>query len=183
MTTPHNSPPQHLARVLAFTPEDIHANRHGRLSAAQAARLRGQRTRSLWIALAVVLGMALVATTLLYGGRHAGAGDTPSPILTVLGIAVMLLNAVIVAIFAQHWRRQTRALALATSDDAVRRVQGTPTLTVRVIAKRAALYLVQIGETELSVAREVFEAFRAKQTYTIYLMNYTGALLSAETES
>jgi hypothetical protein len=181
MTT--TTPPEQLARVLAFTPDDLHANRGGRLSAAQAARLRGQRTRSLWIALAVVLGMALVATTLLYGGRHAGTGDTPSPILTVLGIAVMLLNAVIVAIFAQHWRRQTHALALAQSDNAVRRVHGTPTLTVRVVAKRAALYVVQIGETELSVAREVFEAFRAKQAYTVYLLNYTGALLSAEMEA
>jgi len=80
-----------LSEALQFTEEDIAANREGRLSPAQQARLRRGFRRTLIAGIIGIIVIGLGATTLIFLGQQNN-----SMVLVVLGIALTVLNAFIV---------------------------------------------------------------------------------------
>src|SRR5690606_34829136 len=80
-----------LSEALQFTEEDIAANREGRLSPAQQARLRRGFRRTLIAGIIGIIVIGLGATTLIFLGQQNN-----SMVLVVLGIALTVLNAIIV---------------------------------------------------------------------------------------
>src|SRR3954467_13776069 len=89
-----------LAEALNFSGDDLTANRAGRLSEAQIARLTRSWRRTLWIVIGLVVLFVLIATTLLFLAQQHD-----SPILTVIGIIVTIINATIVGLGAQSYLR------------------------------------------------------------------------------
>lgn len=165
-----------LMNLLNFSAADLDANRKGKLSAAQIHRLRGRRQRSILIGVGGMLGVALVATTFLFLGSQQA-----SPILTLVGWSVAILNAVMMGVFLRHWLR----LGADISGNSVTTLCGETTFTVRLLNPRTALYLVRVEQEgsviELDVGRDVFEALRRhKGRCCFYRALYTGTLLTVE---
>lgn len=161
--------------ALKFSVEDLESNRAGQLSDAQINRLRSRRNRVFLIGLVAMVGMALIATTFLFFG-----GQQESPILSLVGMGVAVLNAVMLSVFLRHWMRLS-----ADMRGAVVSICGEPTFTVRMLSPRTALYLVHVeseqDKTEFDVSHALFEALRRhKGTYCFYRVSNTGALLSVE---
>ncbi len=166
-----------LMAALNFSTEDLQANRAGKLSAAQIKRLQQQRGRAILIGIAAMFVVALVATTFLFFGNQQS-----SPILTLVGISVTILNTAMMGLFLRHWLRLSADIGGGT----VTSICGETTFTVRMLNKRTALYLVRVesdqsGVAELDVPRLVFEALRRyKGAYCLYRAPRTGKLLSVE---
>jgi hypothetical protein len=164
-----------LMGTLKFSVEDLEANRAGKLSAAQINRLRSRRNRVLLIGLVAMVVMALIATTFLFFGNQQ-----ESPILSLVGMGVAVLNAVMLSVFLRHWLRLS-----ADMRGAVVSICGEPTFTVRMLNPRVALYLVHVESeqdtAEFDVSHVMFESLRKhKGTYYFYRASNTGALLSVE---
>jgi hypothetical protein len=166
-----------LMTVLKFSADDLEANRAGKLSTAQISRLRSHRQRSIIIGIVAIFVVALIATTFLYWGN-----EQSSPILTFIGVGVTILNATLVGgVFLRFWMRLNADLR-GTS---VTSICGETTFTVRMLNKRAALYVIRVenpeGFAELDVSRLAFEALRRhKGAYCLYRTSHSGRLLSLE---
>ena len=57
---------------------------------------------------------------------------------------------------------------------------GTLERVIKAVNKRVFNYLIRVGEVEVFVSKEAFEAFAHEMQYTIYCAPNTGTLLSAE---
>jgi hypothetical protein len=164
-------PSADLMAALGFTEQDLTANREDHLSDAQEARLRRGWRRTLLIGIGLLIAGIFGATLLLFLGQQ-----NQSPVLTIMGLAVTVLNALLVGIGAQH------AIRYRTDVDSgrVERLSGPVTHTVRVYSGRAAAYVLKIGGQDVVVTKPVFHAFVENGRYTLYRSAGSRALLSAE---
>jgi hypothetical protein len=160
-----------LMDALEFSPDDLEANREGKLSIMQDWRMRTRRRRSIAMGVALVLIFAFIASLLIfYGGRE------DSVILTIVGIGVTLCSAAITGVLGRYWLRLTADI----------RGGGVTTLTgelervLRPVSRRVITYMVRVDGAEMFVSRQAFEAFVHEGRYALHRAPYTGALLTAE---
>lgn len=165
------SPSADLMTALGFSEDDLLANREDRLSAAQEAQLRRGWRRTLLIGIGLLIAGIFGATLLLFLGQQ-----NQSPVLTVMGLAVTVLNALVVGLGAQHAMRYNADV----NSGKVERLSGPITHTVRVYSGRAAAYVLKIDGQELNVAKPIFHAFVENGRYTLYRSAGSRTLLSAE---
>ena len=161
---------ERMMTALKFTTDDLAANREGRLSAAQRVRLRRDRRRAVWIGVALVVVVVLVATALLYAGQVNG-----TPVLTFIGVAVTVCSAVVSGMLVRNWYRLTSDL----DGGMVQVLAGTMQHTVRVTG-RVAVYVLKIDGHELTVTKSVFLSLRNGGDYRLYRTPAARVLLSAE---
>jgi hypothetical protein len=164
-----------LARQIGFTPEDLEANRSGRLSDMQDYRLRVRRWRSIAIGGAFVLLAAFIATLLIFVGTREGG----SPILLIIGIGVTICNAALVGMFARNWLR----LSADIREGRVIASSGVLERVIKPVSGRVMQYMIRVDDTEVMVNKAMFEAFDHRQPYILYRAPYSGTLLSAEREN
>lgn len=161
-----------LEQEIDFTPDDLDTNRLGKLSEMQDYNLRVRRQRSIAIGVAILLMVAVIASLLIFLGTDEGG----SIILTLIGIGLTICNAALVGTFARHWFRLTadiRGGICTTSTGKLERV-------IKPMTRRVMNYMIRVGEVEVFVSKETFEAFYHGQIYTLYRAPHTGTLLSAE---
>ncbi len=170
MTEKLDTSNRRLMQLLGFDADDLRANQTGQLSDRQRSRLLAIRRRVLLINLAILLVVIFVAALLIFlGGRG-------SPILTLVGIGLTLLNALVMGFFVRSMLRLTADLQAGE----VETLNGKAAHTVRVMARRATLYIVRIGEREIVVDQSVFESFASDARYRVYRAPRSGVLLAAE---
>jgi hypothetical protein len=162
---------QQLMTALGFTAEDLAQNRAGQMSEIQRYNLSVRRQRAVVTGIVILLLVTFVATFLIFiGGRQ------DSPILTVIGIGVTILNAVLAGIFARYWFRLSADISSGTAQAA----SGTLERVIKPVNRRVMNYVIRVGEAEVFIPREVFDVFAHRTPYTIYRTPHTGTLLSAE---
>ena len=161
-----------LAGALGFSAEDLAANRAGSLSDAQKVRLGRQIRRTLTgFGILLLIGI-IAATAFLFGGQQTG-----SQVLTFVGMAITVLNAVVVGLGAQSYLRVNGDLSRGT----VERVSGIVTHTIRVTSGRVTTFVIKLdGGHETVVPKTVFKAFAEGGAYTLYRAPGTKSLLSAD---
>ncbi len=159
-----------LADILNFSADDLAANRAGQLSDAQKQRLTRGWRRTLWIVIALVVVCGLTATVLLFLGQRSG-----SSILSVIGVVVTVINALIVGVGAQSYLR--------TSSDVrggrVAAITGVVSHTIRV-SGRVATYVLKVDDHEIVVPKPVFFAVDDARSYRFYRAPSSKTLLAAE---
>lgn len=160
-----------LMTALRFTPEDLAANRAGRLSEVQVYHLRVRRQRSILSGIGLILAAALIATLFLFAGRR---GD--NPILMFVGMGVTLCSAAFTGIFARHWLRLSADVQAQT----VQVISGRLERVVRPVTRRVVNYAVRVETVEVVVSKDIFEVFQHKSDYTLYQARHSGLLLAAE---
>lgn len=163
-----------LMQALGFTADDLAQNRAGRLSEMQDYRLRVRRQRAALIGVGIVLVAAVIATGFIFVGRREANG-----ILSLVGIGVTLCSAALTGVFTRYWLR----LNADIRGGKVLAAAGTLQRVVKPLSRSVANYAIKIGEAEIFVSREAFEAFEHQQPYTLYRAPYTGTLLSVEKQS
>jgi hypothetical protein len=159
-----------LSSALAFSPDDLDANRQGSLSEMQHYRLRVRRRRSIATGLMILMAAVLISTLLLFFGSRGSA------ILSLIGIGTTLCSAAIVGIFTRYWMRlgadiQTRQVSASSGE--LERI-------IKPVTRRVVNYMIRLDQSEVFVSKEAFDAFHHLRSYTIYRARYTGILLSAE---
>src|SRR5262249_33021490 len=137
-----------LTDALNFSPEDLEANRAGRLSEAQKARLTRGWRRTLWILIGLVIVLLLAATTFLFVGRR-----NDLPVLSVVGVILTVINAGVVGLGAQGYLRTSNDL----KSGQVVTISGMVSHTIRV-SGRVATYILKVGDQNVVVSRLVFFA-------------------------
>lgn len=163
---------QQLMRELRFNDADLTANRTRKLSEMQDYTLRIRRRRAILIGLSLLLGMAFLASLLIFfGGRSEGSG-----ILTFIGIGVTICAAAIGGTFARHWLR----LGADLNAERIHIASGELERVIKPINRRVVNYMIRVGEDEVFVSKEAFELFEHGRTYNLYRAPYTGTLLSIE---
>ncbi|MEP7290814.1 MAG: hypothetical protein ABI835_03475 [Chloroflexota bacterium] len=159
-----------LNEVLSFTDEDLLANRSGRLSEGQKQRLTRISRRTLAILAGIVVVVGLAATLALFFAQRNG-----SAVLSLIGVLLTVINAVIVGIGAQGYLR--------TSSDVrggkVTEISGVVSHTVRV-SGRVAAYVLKLDGQEIIVPKPVFFAVEDGKHYRFYRAAASKTLLAAE---
>ncbi len=168
MATETKSAP--LMAALNFTADDLAANRDGRLSAGQRARLQAARRRGALVGVALMLAVVLLATVALYLGQI-----NRTPVLTFVGVALTICGAVVSGLMVRNWYRLTTDL----ERDAVQTLAGTVQHTVRV-SGRVAEYVLAIDGQRLSVPKPVFLALKNGGQYRLYRTPIARVLLAGE---
>lgn len=161
-----------LSAALAFSADDLAANRDGHLSAAQTARLRAAWRRQVTITALLVLALMIAATVLIFFGQRGDSGA-----LVFIGMALTVINAVIVGRAAQYAMR----VSADTARGSVTATRGVVNRTVRVMSARVTLFVLKVdGREELIVSKPVFNAFEEGKPYAFYRAAASKTLLSAE---
>jgi hypothetical protein len=159
-------------QALGFTLDDLNCNRARQMSERQHYQLRVRRRRSIAIGVLITLVMVFIASLLIFfGSREDG-----SFILTIVGIGVTLCNAALVGVLARHWLR----LSADIREGTVQAISDTLERVIKPVNRRVFNYAIRVGEAEVFVSKEAFEAFAHNTPYTIYRAPHTGALFSAE---
>ncbi len=165
-------PPSTLAEALEFDDSDLAANRAGRLSDHQRARLRQSWYRGLGISFGLIAFGVLTATAFLFLGWR-----TQTTVLTLVGITLTFFNAAVVGLLAQAYLRYRGDTQAGT----VTKLEGSAARTLKINERaRSAAYFVKIGEQELRVNKPVFNAFHDHGVYCIYRAATSKQILSAE---
>lgn len=159
-----------LKTALKFTSDDLAANREGRISAAQVARLKRDRRRAALIGAAILVVVVLLATTALFIGQM-----NQTPVLTLIGVAITICGAVASGMIVRNWYRLTGDIERGT----VQTLDGMVQHTVRV-AGRSATYVLKVGNDEIVVPKAVFLSLQNGAHYRFYRTPVAKALLSAE---
>jgi hypothetical protein len=161
---------EELMRLLNFDADDLRANRAGQLSPRQQQRLLSSRRRITMIYAAVMLAVALCAAAALYAAQRNDAA-----IAVFIGIALTIVNALVMARAVQQYMR--------LSDDArrasIHTISGSVERTVRVVG-RAVIYVLKIGGHELVVPKSLFNVVADGAAWRFYRAPRSGTLLSAE---
>ena len=168
MTPPDDSA---LMRAAGFSVQDLEANRRGRLSERQDYVLRQRRIRTALIGMAVVLVGVFIASGLLFFGSRQ-----QNVILSLVGIGFTLCNAMMAGLFVRHWLRLNGdirgGVVIATS--------GTLERVVKPVSRRVVNTMLRVGDVEVFVSKELFEATAHRLPYTLYRAPATGTLLALE---
>lgn len=162
-----------LMQALQFTSDDLAANRRGAIGPTQAARLHRTLRRALIAGLIVLaLGVLLAAVCLYFGDRHDDL------VLTLVGIALTVFNAIVVGFLAQWWlraRADLRQPLLVTSGLIHRTVRARPNGQLL-----GFVLHLEDSPVEVRVSRQVFNAFSDGAVYRLYRSAGSRQLLSAE---
>lgn len=164
------TPPMTLMEALDFSPDDVAANREGRVSERQQAKLRAARRRSVYVGAAILIAVGLAATVLLFLGER-----NESAILTFVGISVTVCNAVIMSMIVRNWLRLTADI----DSGQVTALEGEVHHTIRVTG-RMANYLIRLQGQEVVVSKPAFLAIREGAPYRVYRTPAAKTLLSIE---
>lgn len=159
-----------LPEALNFTDADLVANRAGELSDAQQDRLRRIWRRTLGILVVSVIGIGLAATIILYLAQR-----NESSVLTLVGIVLTVVNALVVGIGAQSYLRTSSDLR----GGSIVEISGVVSHTMRV-SGRVATYVLRLDGQEVIVPRPVFFAVEEGKRYRLYRAPATRTLLAAE---
>lgn len=159
-----------LAQALRFTPEDLSANRAGKLSPAQLAHLRRLQGRAMRWAGAGFGLFVLVATGFLFLGVQQNSG-----IATLTGMFITVLNAISMGMFARHYMR----LHADLESGAVEQLQGKLERIIRPLG-RVNNYVLRVAGVDFGVTKDLFKLFEHQAPYTLYRTAHTHLLLSAE---
>ncbi|MCC6617064.1 MAG: hypothetical protein IT320_26565 [Anaerolineae bacterium] len=159
-----------LARLLDFTPEDLQANHDGRLSPRQTTRLKRLRRRTTLINAAIMFLIGLAAAVVLFLSQRDA-----SAVGLLVGLALTVINAVVMARAVQNWLR----LADDLRGGDVETLNGVVERTVRVIG-RVLIYVLKVDRGELVVPKDVFNAVPDGARYCFYRARRSGTLLAAE---
>lgn len=171
-----------LMDALNFTDADLAANRKGRLSDGQKARVRTRLTQITILSLLVAslpLTFVAVSVGILTSSDQLG-GASDSTALVVIGIILLVLFAlglVPVLTMLPLWRRARKTLA----DGVVASVEGMVDFE-EIGRKRFALIVLDDTGRELSfkMKRDVHEAFDESARYRVYFIPLLGQVVSAE---
>ena len=158
-----------LPDALHFSEDDIAANRDGRISAEQQARLRRGFRRTLIAAVVGIILIGLGATTLIFLGQQNN-----STVLIILGIGLTVLNAIIVGFLVRNRLRLQSDLAKP-----VRMQDGIVSRTLR-ISGRSPTFILKFEGDELIVTRDTFNAFIDGAVYKLYRTAASETLIAAE---
>ena len=161
-----------LMAALQFTPADLTANRQGRLSQAQAARIQSQRRRNLLVTAALFGVFVIGATVCLYAGQRSD-----NVILTGAGSALVAMNALLVGLAGRGNMRVGGDL----------RAGGVEALSGQVLrvlrrGRQGDSYLLRVNGQELRVTKDTFRGFQHERPYRIYRTVRSRRLLSAEAQ-
>ena len=118
--------------------------------------------------------MVFIASLFIFAGQQ----EDGSAILTAIGIALTLLNAAFIGIFARFWLR----LSADIGEKRIQTTTGNLERVIKPVNRRVLNYLIRVGEVEVFVPKAVFDAFEHNVPYTLYRAPYTGTLLAAERE-
>jgi hypothetical protein len=158
-----------LEDALGFNPDDLAANREGRLSAAQQERLLRASRRTLIVGIIGIIIIGLGATVFIFLGQQIH-----STILTIIGIAMTVINAAVVGFLIQNRIRSQNDLT-----HPVRAQAGIVNRTLR-ISGRTPTYLLRFEGENLIVNKPTFNAFIDGTVYKLYRSASSKTLLSAE---
>lgn len=161
-----------LMQALGFTPDDLAANRAGKLSAMQDYVLRVRRRRSIGVGVLVLLFNVFIASLLIFIGSRDGG----SVILTLLGIGVTICSAALMGLFTRYWLRLSADIRGGT----VQTATGPLERVIKPVSRSVVNYMIRVEAVEVFISKEAFEVFEHEQPYTLYRAPYTGMLLSAE---
>lgn len=170
MASPATKPLPTLAEALNITAEDLTANRAGQLSAAQKERLQRGWRRTLLILISVIVFVGLLATLALFFGQR-----NESSVLVAVGIALTVINAVIVGVGAQSYLRTSNDLRAGKISE----LRGVVSHTVRV-SGRVATYVLKLDGQEVVVPKPVFFAIEDGKPYRVYRAPASKTVLAAE---
>lgn len=159
-----------LMAALQFTGSDLVANRQGRLSPAQAARIQRARRRQLLLAGILFFFFVIGATILLFAGQRED-----NPILTGAGGALIVMNALLVGLVG----RGSMRIGSDLRADSVEELTGEVERVLR-RGRQGDSYLLRINGDDLRVSKEIFLGFRHECPYRIYRTRGSRMLLSAE---
>lgn len=159
-----------LMAALQFTGSDLAANRQGRLSPAQAARIQRTRRRQLLLAVILFFFFVIGATILLFAGQRED-----NPILTGAGGALIVMNTLLVGLVGRGSMRVGSDLRAGSVEALAGEVE-------RVLrrGRQGDSYLLRINGDDLRVTKEIFMGFRHECLYRIYRTKGSRMLLSAE---
>ena len=158
-----------LEDALRFNADDLAANREGRLSPSQQERLRRASRRTLIVGIIGIVAIGLGATTFIYLGQQGN-----SMILTLIGIALTVVNAGIVGFLIQNRIRWQHDIT-----QPVEMQDGIVQRTLR-ISGRTPTYLLRFEGENLVVNKPTFNAFIDGAVYKLYRTSSSKTLLSAE---
>ena len=167
------APAVDLKPVLSFTESDLRANRDGKLSATQIAKLNKDKRHIALIALPLFATFVLLSTALIYVGQNS-----QNAIAFVGGFILVLTNALTIGILGREFMRLDSDQRAATVDVLAGEVD-------RVIkrGRRGDRYLLRIANQDIYVTREILECFEQGARYRLYRTQRSQLLLSAELQS
>jgi hypothetical protein len=160
-----------LAQLLNFTPEDLTANRQGKLSEMQHYRLRVRRRRTELLGVMIVLISTLIATGCIFVGK-----ENASPIMTLVGIGVTVCSALFTGTFVRFWLR----LNADINGGKVLIYNGILERVLKPVNRRVITYIIRVDGTEVAIDKDTFTAFEHGALYRLYRAPYSGSLLAAE---
>lgn len=159
-----------LQETLRFDDDDLATNRAGMLSRAQVERLARERRRALLVSGGALAAIALAAAALLFIAQQGG-----SWVVLLIGIALTVINALIMARAVQSWLRMENDLRRGE----VEVIEGTARRTVRIFG-RLPVFVIALDDREVVVTKDVFNAITEGGRYRFYRAQSSGALLTAE---
>lgn len=169
-----STPISDLMAVLQFSPADLEANRAGTLTDAQRQRLRRGGRPLFYAVVGLALALIIGAALLIYLGQR-----NESPILSLVGVSLTVINAVVLAVGVGSRLRLSadlRSRRVVTISGVVRRV-------VRV-SRRSAAYVLAVelpeGTLRLNVSKAVFNSFQDGVRYHLYRTPSARLLVAAE---
>lgn len=155
--------------AFGFTSADLTANRAGRLSEAQAARLRRLRTRTIAVTAAIVGVLVMAAAAFLFIGRQ-----NDQIVLQIAGISLTVVNAVVITYGVASAHRLGRDI-----DGGVEPIIGTAARTLRLV-NRVPTYIITLNGQEVPMPKAAFALIADGVPITVYRAPATRTLLSAE---
>lgn len=171
--TPKQTTLTPLPVALNFTDDDLEANRAGQLSERQLYRIQSGWRRLLIIGVLALIGIGFVATVLIFlGNQHE------SPILTVLGLALTLVNALVMGTGVQMRIRMNRDLR-QVEESGLLITEGKVKHTLQVI-RRSSFYWLEVKDERINVSKTTFFAVEENARYRLYRLPFSKTLLSAE---
>lgn len=159
-----------LMAAIGFTAEDLQANRAGEIGPTQAVRLRRLQRRALTFGGAGLFLFAFVATGFLFLGQQNG-----SPILTLVGMLVTVLNAISVGFFGRQYMRLNADLR----GERVETISGPVERVIRANG-RANNFLIRVADETFFVSRDLFRQFEHETPHRLYRAPHSRVLLAAE---
>lgn len=156
-----------LASGLNFTGDDLIANRNGRLSDAQAARLRSRAGCSIIVGTVLVLALA-------------GSG-----IWLALAEAWLWSIAFFVMAGGLFWLNRSGRASVTTErqNGQVAMIKGEAILSADDYAspnRKMTEYILTIGDEAFVLSKDAFSAFEDGDIYTVYYLPKARIVLSAE---
>lgn len=159
-----------LMAAMNFNETDLQANRQGRLSLAQTARIKAMRRRHILMAAVLFLAMVLVATLLIFFGQRS-----QNTILSAAGGLLTVVNALAMGGLGRVCIRAGGDLRTG----GIEALGGEVERTLR-RGRQGDNYLLRIDGASLVVTQDIFLAFKHNAPYRIYRTRLSRLLLSAE---